>query len=907
MATLVSPGVAVSVTDESFYAGAGAGTVPVIVIATGQDKTLADASTAAYTTSATAGKLYLITSQRDLLTSYGEPTFKISSGTAVHGHETNEHGLLAAYSFLGISNRAYVLRANINTTELEATATEPTGPPNDGQVWLDTTSTAWGIFEADSDGAWVSKTPAVLTAAEISGTGASAVPNDAIATVTALAVDSYAMITLDSTGASLAGFRYYKKTSSGTWTEATETDLQALAGNYASTDVYVQTHTNVPTGARYDVWVKTTSANAGMNVAIKQYSSATAGWTTLTTPVLDTDLQANSPGRFGVGTQAYGTAIITTGDVASITVDDAGTGYSASNLPTIALTGATNRTATASVDSSGKITAITVGGTADSGLVQGDVTVSITGGAIPAAGSVYLDATVTAVSGDTVMVIKTADGAGAWTIITPGTATGNLQNSPTALTGTTTDGTLWYDSTLTTASIDVYSKATGMWVPKTLSAVGTTTPTAPSNGDLWVDTTTAPALVFKIYNSSTTAWVSHDSADQTTPSGVVFGDITQTADDTTNGATGATLLSGAPNPALYPDGILAVNLCRSSYNVRKYETALASAWKWRSESGTAADGSACFGRFAQRKVIIIAMQAALMSDDLRAESLSFNLIASPGYTECADEMYTLAGDRKDTAFVVVDTPLRLANTGTGVSTWIDGTDAVENGEAGLVSPKNDKMAVWYPGGALTTNTDGYTVAQPISHVVLRQLAYNDQVAYPWFAPAGIARGSVLNATNIGYLDAESEFTPVALSAGMRDTLYNKKVNPVANFPGEGIVLWGQKTLYGASSALDRINVSRLVIHMRERLDKIVRPFIFEPNDTLTRANVKDMIERFIGDIQAKRGIYDFAVVCDTSNNTPARIDKNELWIDIAIEPSKSAEFIYIPVRILNTGSLAGTS
>jgi len=907
MATLVSPGVAVSVTDESFYAGAGAGTVPVIVIATGQDKLLADASTAAYTTFATAGKLYLITSQRDLLTSYGEPTFKISSGTAVHGHETNEHGLLAAYSFLGISNRAYILRANINTTELEATVTEPTGPPNDGQVWLDTTSTAWGIFEADSDGAWVSRTPAVLTAAEITGVGALAVPNDAIATVTALTVDSYAIVTLDSAGTSLAGFRYYKKTAASTWTEIVEADLQGLAGNYAATNVYVQPHTSVPAGARYDVWVKTSSANAGMNVVFKEYSSTTAGWTTLTTPVLDTDTQANSPGRFGVGTLAYGTAVITAGDIASITIDDAGTGYSASDLPTVVLNGATNRTATPTVDSSGKLTAITLGGTADTGLVQGDVVVAIRGGATPAAGSVYVDATVSAVAGDTSMVVKSADGAGAWASITPGTATGNLQNSPLALTGTTLDNTLWYDSTLSTTSIDVYRKATGMWVPKTLSGVGTATPTAPSNGDIWVDTTTAPQLVFKVYNSSTSLWVAHDSADQTTPSGIVFGDITETADDSTNGATGATLLTGAPNPALYPDGMLAVNLCRTSYTVKKYDSALTTTWKWRSESGTGADGSACFGRYAQRKVVITAMQAALTSDDLRAESLSFNLIAAPGYTECADEMYTLAGDRKDTAFVVVDTPLRLANTGTAVSTWIDGTDAVENGEKGLVSPKNDKMATWYPGGALTTNTDGYTVAQPISHVILRQLAYNDQVAYPWFAPAGIARGSVLNATNIGYLNSESEFTPVALSAGMRDTLYNKKVNPVANFPGEGLVVWGQKTLYGASSALDRINVSRLVIYMRERLDKIVRPFIFEPNDTLTRANVKDMIERFVGDIQAKRGIYDFAVVCDKSNNTPTRIDKNELWIDIAIEPSKSAEFIYIPVRILNTGSLAGTS
>ena len=186
MATLVSPGVSVSVTDESFYASVGTGTEPMFIIATGQDKKLTDGTTTApYTTSATAGKVYLITSQRALLNSYGDPTFKVSSGTPVHGHETNEFGLLAAYSFLGIASRAYVVRANINTTELEATATEPKGPPNDGQVWFDTTSTTFGIFEADSAGAWVSKTPTVLTSAEVTGTAASAVPNNAISTVAA--------------------------------------------------------------------------------------------------------------------------------------------------------------------------------------------------------------------------------------------------------------------------------------------------------------------------------------------------------------------------------------------------------------------------------------------------------------------------------------------------------------------------------------------------------------------------------------------------------------------------------------------------------------------------------------------------------------------------------------------------
>ena len=907
MATLVSPGVSVSVTDESFYASVGTGTVPMFIIATGQDKKLTDGTTTApYTTSATAGKVYLITSQRDLLNSYGDPTFKVSSGTPVHGHETNEFGLLAAYSFLGIASRAYVVRANINTTELEATATEPKGPPNDGQVWFDTTSTTFGIFEADSAGAWVSKTPTVLTSAEVTGTAASAVPNNAISTVAALAVDSYAIVTIDSAGTTLAGWRYYKKTASAVWTEVRETDLQALGGSYASTNVYVNPHTSVPASPnRYDVWVKTTSPNAGMNVVMKKYSSSTAGWVTKTVPVLFTDTEANSPGRFGVGSQAFGTAVITAGDVASITVDDGGSGYSASDLPTITLSGATNRTATASVDSTGKITAITVGGTADTGLVQGDVTVKIDGGSTPAAGEIYVDADPSA-TGDPEMVVKTSDGAGAWATITVGTATGQLQSSPTALTGDTTDGTYWYDSTTTTASFDMYIKSTGLWVPKTISSVGTTAPTGPSNNDLWIDTTGGD-MVFKMYNSSTSAWVTRDSSDQSTPNGIVFADITETAGDTTNASTGATVLTGGPNPALYPDGILAMNLCRSSYNVRKYDTSLTTTWKWRSASGTAADGSGLFGRKAQRKVIVIAMQAALSDDDLRAETLSFNLIATPGYPECADEMSTLSIDRKETAFCIIDSPMRLANKATDISTWIDGTSASENGEVGLVNPKNDKMGTYYPGVALTTNVDGFTVAQPASHIIMRTLAYNDNVAYPWFAPAGIARGSVQNATNVGYLDSESEFAPVALTQGLRDTLYDKKVNPIANFPGEGICVWGQKTLYGATSALDRINVSRLVIYLRERLDKIVRPFIFEPNDTLTRANIKDMIERFLGDIQAKRGLYDFAVVCDTSNNTPARIDRNELWIDIGIEPTKAAEFIYIPVRILNTGKLSSTS
>ena len=150
MATLVSPGVSVSVSDESFYAPAGAGSVPLIVIATAQDKTSPDGSgTAGYTTSATSDVLYKISSQRELLQQYGNPVFKTSGGTQLHGNEQNEYGLLAAYSFLGVANSAYVLRANVDLNALTASATAPTTRPANGSYWLDTSSTVIGLKKYD--------------------------------------------------------------------------------------------------------------------------------------------------------------------------------------------------------------------------------------------------------------------------------------------------------------------------------------------------------------------------------------------------------------------------------------------------------------------------------------------------------------------------------------------------------------------------------------------------------------------------------------------------------------------------------------------------------------------------------------------------------------------------------------
>jgi phage tail sheath protein FI len=189
-------------------------------------------------------------------------------------------------------------------------------------------------------------------------------------------------------------------------------------------------------------------------------------------------------------------------------------------------------------------------------------------------------------------------------------------------------------------------------------------------------------------------------------------------------------------------------------------------------------------------------------------------------------------------------------------------------------------------------------------MILRTIALSDQVSYPWFAPAGVRRGGITNATAVGYVDAEGEFNSVALNVGQRDTLASVKINPITFITGTGLVNYGQYTRARAASALDRINVARLVVYLRRQLNALAKPYIFEPNDKITRDQIKSAAESLMLELVGQRALYDYVVVCDESNNTPARIDRNELYLDIAIEPVKAVEFIYIPLRLKNTGEIA---
>jgi len=328
--------------------------------------------------------------------------------------------------------------------------------------------------------------------------------------------------------------------------------------------------------------------------------------------------------------------------------------------------------------------------------------------------------------------------------------------------------------------------------------------------------------------------------------------------------------------------------------------------RWVTESANQIDGSGSFGRNAQRKVVVQSLQGIVNNnDEIRDdEARIFNLIASPGYPELIGEMISLNYDRGLTGFVVGDAPMRLKPDATSLNEWATNAKlSAEDNDDGLVS-KDDYFAIFYPAG-FTSDNFGNNVVVPASHMMLRTIALSDQVSYPWFAPAGTRRGGITNASATGYINSEGEFTTVALNEGQRDTLYAQGVNPITFITGAGLVNFGQKTRARGNSALDRINVARLVIYLRSQLNTLAKPYIFEPNDKITRDEIKQQVESLLLELVGQRALYDFLVVCDETNNTPSRIDRNELYVDVAIEPVKAIEFIYIPLRLKNTGEISG--
>lgn len=512
------------------------------------------------------------------------------------------------------------------------------------------------------------------------------------------------------------------------------------------------------------------------------------------------------------------------------------------------------------------------------------------------------------------------------------------------------NNTLWYWNDPTQADIMIQNN--GAWVGyrnctndtrgynlSLTNATGpifsTTAPTTQTNGnqlasgDLWIDTSDLenyPKLYRWTLQSFSSSWVLINNTDSQSSSGVLFADARWAPNATTNPATdpiptiSSLLISNyldpdAPNPLLYPQGALLWNTRRSGYNVKSFQgnyfttqnfpnSALPQQTStWLTVSGNKSDGAPYMGRHAQRILIVRALKSGIdTTNDLRDEQKQFTLISCPQYPELAINMVALNNERGSTAFTLIDTPLRLSPD--EIVTWATNNNGLGTVAADGLSISDTYSASWYPS-CQATNLDGQVVVQPASHMMIRTIINSDDQSYPWFAPAGTQRGKVDNALQLGYLNSQTnEFRPLSVNQGIRDVLYTNNVNPLTFIPGSGIVNFGNKTSISLATALDRINVARLVAYLRGRLKLIADQYLFEPNDQITRNSISNVIDGLMIDLVAKRALYDYLIVCDLSNNTPDRIDRNELWVDIAVEPVKAVEFIYIPVRIKNTGAIS---
>ena len=1112
---LTSPGVQVSVIDESFYTPSEPGTTPMIFVASASNKANAGGTgTAQGTLKSTAGKPYLLTSQRDLADTFGDPIFQIdSNNNPIHGSELNEYGLQAAYSLLGVSNRAYVVRADVDLNELKASATAPAADPKDGTYWFDTDDSLYGIqqwngeaitttggqqftnkvpyvitdatetedgslvvngyegkkpkstvgaigdyavvatstlnriYYRNKNGVWVlvgsdawtkswatvkgtKSNPTFASSRNITINGAqvaisssdtvtnvvSTINGMMIQGVTAAVVDTRLEIYSDGLGSAsqdstLAGDILIGGDADGL------TELGITAGTYFPPALAIDPHTSVPEWKTNDtytrpsgsVWIKTTEPNAGAKLNVKEWSDSAKTWNKIVSPMYASNATAlyNLDRTGGGANIAIGALYAKTNvaadssplgtfklyrreSVGSTTITSAKITGSTFTPGALSFQMSSTKKGQLTFESEATVGFTATGATTDAALLAeaitnqgmngvsaevnaqnkviikhsegGEIKFTDTDGALTAAGFAPF---VSATSGTANLYYQ--DGtdnttsplrlqASSWKVLV-------YTASNSAVTQLATQGQLWYSSVVDEVDIMIHDGS--KWVGYlsstspfySASADDQTDPAGPivsatrpekqsdgsalKNGDIWIDTSDLENYpgIYK-FNANLTntplanRWELVDKSDQTTESGILFADArynTSGANSNEAGDIDALLESDfvdfdCPDPALYPKGMLLWNLRRSGFNVKRFERNYINTadnnirfgsgdgesmenyyvHRWVTESGNQNDGSGSFGRKAQRKVVVQALQATMNSnDEIRDdESRLFNVMATPGYPELIGEMISLNFDRGLTAFILGDSPMRLTPDATSLNEWATNVNSVvEDNDDGLIS-RDEYLGVFYPSG-FTSDNAGNNVVVPASHMMLRTLALSDQVSFPWFAPAGTRRGGITNASSTGFLNAEGEFVATALNEGQRDTLYSNAVNPITFITGAGLVNFGQKTRARGASSLDRINVARLVIYLRSQLNKLAKPYIFEPNDKITRDEIKQAAESLMLELVSQRALYDYLVVCDESNNTPSRIDRNELYLDIAIEPVKAVEFIYIPLRLKNTGEIAG--
>ena len=292
-------------------------------------------------------------------------------------------------------------------------------------------------------------------------------------------------------------------------------------------------------------------------------------------------------------------------------------------------------------------------------------------------------------------------------------------------------------------------------------------------------------------------------------------------------------------------------------------------------------GSTLFGNIGTTTQGLISDNYATASNILsNKDEYDYELLVTPGliknqHTAVAD--FIANAEARGDYFYIADLVPYNSSIGTPVT-------------AASSMDTNYASAYW-PWVQVLSQETGKLVWAPASTIMAGVYAFNDNVSAEWFAPAGLNRGGLG-----GVVQAERKLSPTN-----RDNLYAGKVNPIATFPNVGVTAFGQKTLQQKASALDRINVRRLLIALKRYIGNVSKTLIFEQNTTVTRNRFLSQVTPYLESVQQRQGLYAFKVVMDETNNTPDVIDRNQLVGQIYLQPTRTAEFILLDFNILPTG------
>jgi Phage tail sheath C-terminal domain len=777
---LLSPGVKVTITTEGPAPVPTPTTVPLIFLATRANKPTPDGSGIAPGT--TESNVYtIITSQTELLDTFGNIAFVTADGEPIQGDETNEYGLITAYTVCGITQIVAVVRANIDLGQLVPTTVEPVLPAPDGTFWIDSAEVVGGIFT-------------------FNGSTWTAVPFQ-VFLVTPLGTSDGADGDWGFDYSTLNGTLVFR--ASGVWYAASNANLTTHGG--ATDDLFISSTT--PVGAvAGDFWYKTTSSGGGTNLALTEFTATTQVWV---------------------------------------------------------------------------IQAITRATSAPS----------------PVQDVIWEDDSQIAATGNRPLYI----GTGSEFIPFPIFVQATPPVTPPA------EGTLWFDPTIT--DFAMYVESGNLWVPITTTTVSNPSntqkvisaspPQFPQQGAIWVSVAT-PLLLdnFPTINYWTgSSWEVIPIA----PEGEFqFGVYIQSADPVASLVTNGSYWINTGDP-LTTNTVKAYDTTFQALTVNDSGATVPNPNVfWAPQTGH------IFGRLSQRQMVVQALKEVIASNqEIRAEVNYYQLMACPNYVETYDDISSLNQDISQIALGIFDVPKFVIPSGvaTGreltISNWITNANNVSaTGENGFIGAPDPFQANLFPGGLATNPTDGTDVYVPPSYIMLRTIAYSDSVSFPWFPPAGPNRGIVTNVASVGSIDDEGEYSPFNMNRSQRDICYTQSVNPVANIPNIGLCVWGQKTMAIPGDITDRINVVRLLAKMKYDFQLLMEPYLFELNNATTQRNATLTAERYLAGLVSLNAIYDYAVLCNSTNNTPSIVAQHQLIVDVAIQPEISVEFIYVPILVL---------